>query len=481
MMKRILSIFVSCVLLAHAEKPLFDMEAIRDASTLDVEVLQDWHEVGGEVPTRQKLMSIRVGELWPGQDLRAPVRLVVPADEKAMGFHLTGGNQTKRLQQDTRPRGVDAELLKGGVGLVQTVVQTLKSQGQPELDRAMSERFIRTLNPHFSIQYWGWPATLMRAVTAATAETEYFEPGKIAVSGGSKNGASPSVSLIHDERLTAQFGTVSPLWESPLRLCDREAWDELDEFNKEEGERKPHAFLGGTYGPIYNRDALAAGHSWKDLQELAERLADDIFISRNFQALEKRGVDMLFEPGTHDFVCYDIAWGGAHYPQIPVYYIPNSGHGQKRGHPGAEKGVRNRDALLLSHFFHPPSPRLRRTRASEKMLPPPAIKTRVEKGTLFVAVKFPEGSVAESGRIFWMFDRAPDGSAAALREKFSSNDWKTMTFDKKAGAWTAEIELQPGASHIDIFSSHVKTLQIQSAPYKTCISSPYTRIQLLHR
>jgi hypothetical protein len=452
--------------LALAGKPLFNMEEILDAGTLEVDVLQDWHEVGGKVPTRQKLATIRVGELWPGQDYRVPVRMVVPADRKARGFHLTGGHQTKQLGRDAVPRGLEVELLEGGVGLVYTVVQTLKSQGQADLDKAMQDRFVETLDPQVSIQYWGWPASLMRAVTAVHAETNHFEKGKVALSGGSKNGASPSVAIIHDQRMTALHASVSPPWESPLRLCDRAAWDELDAFNKRDGIQKPHAFLGGTFGPIYNNDALAAGHRWEDLRQLANRLADDLFVSKNLQALEERGVDMLFQPGTHDYVCYDIVWGGAHYPQIPVYLKANSGHGKKKGHPESEKGERNRDALLLNHFFQ----------GLEPLLEPPSVKTRKKGRRLLVAVKFPEGSVAESGRIWWMVDRGPDGSAAYIRDMIPSDHWKDMEFDAGKEVWTAEIDLKPGATHIDFFSNHRKTINYKASTYPTCISSPYTRV-----
>ena len=52
---------------------IFDMDAICNPSTLDIEVLQDWHPVEGEILTRQKLITINVGELWSGQDFRIPV------------------------------------------------------------------------------------------------------------------------------------------------------------------------------------------------------------------------------------------------------------------------------------------------------------------------------------------------------------------------------------------------------------------------
>ena len=159
------------------------MNEIEDASTLDVKVIQDWHLVEGKVPTRQKYVTIKVGEFWPGQEYRVPVRYVVPAKGKAKGFHLTGGNQLKGLEKDYRPRGVDAELLKGGVGLVQTIVQVLSSWGEKELWGEIHQKFYKSLNTQHSIQYWGWPASLMRAVTAAYAEKEYFEKGKVAAGG----------------------------------------------------------------------------------------------------------------------------------------------------------------------------------------------------------------------------------------------------------------------------------------------------------
>ena len=83
----------TAVFRSNAAGEVFDMDAIRDPGTLEVEVLQDWHVVQGQIATRQKLVTINVGELWPRQDYRIPVRMVVPADRKAQGFHLTGKGQ----------------------------------------------------------------------------------------------------------------------------------------------------------------------------------------------------------------------------------------------------------------------------------------------------------------------------------------------------------------------------------------------------
>ena len=134
-------------------KPLFNMQEMENAATLAIEVLQDWHLVGGDVATRQKLITIRVGELVPGKEYRVPVRMIVPANRKAHGFHLTGGHNPAAIRNDAQPRGVERELLNGGVGLVYTIVQVLQQSSQGELGQAADRRFLQTLDPHSSIQY----------------------------------------------------------------------------------------------------------------------------------------------------------------------------------------------------------------------------------------------------------------------------------------------------------------------------------------
>ena len=474
-----------CVLAANgpiqAEEPLLNMKELLDAGTLKVKVLKDWHTVKGSVSTRQKLVSIAVGDLLPGREYRVPVRMIVPSEGKAKGFHLTGGHQQSRIERDAQPRGVEKDLLEGGVGLVYTMVQVLAQSGQRELGSAARRKFAETLNPRYSIQYWGWPAALVRAATTAYAEKDHFEPGKVALSGGSKNGASPSVAIIHDKRMTAVHASVSPIWDSPLRLCDRKAWDELRKSNegyvaklkKKDPQLRTsrllrHAFLGGTYGPVYNDEALDAGKKWKELEALAARMADQVFISRNLKALKARKVDLLFQPGTHDFVAFDIAWGGKHHPGIPLYLRVNSGHSIRERHPAREKDEGNKTAFLLNHFFG----------GKDAFLEPPAVSTSLKGKRLSVTVTFQPGSRAESGRIWWMYDRGPDGSAAYIRETFPAKQWKDMKFDSVKNAWTAEIDLDADASRIDFFSNHRKTIRHGPEKHSSYLSSPYTRVAL---
>ncbi len=460
---------------------LFDHEAIRDSGNLDVVIVQDWHEVNGAIVTRQKVINILVHEVITGKPYRIPVRFIVPKDRKANGFHLTGGHQLRQFDGDAKIFRGDQVLLGSGVGGVHTMVQTLNQSGQAELGKALDARFIETLDPKYSIQYYGWPLTLMKAITAAYAEGEHFEKGKVAMSGGSKNGATPSLVLNVDDRTSAVHGGVSPIWDSPLRLCDEVQWEKLHSYNKSyadsvqssgkasRGRLLEHPFLGGTYGPIYNKRALAAGHSWEELKSLAEAMADNAFISRNVEQLKTRGAEFLFHPGTHDFVCFDLIWGGQHHPQVPLYLRANSGHGIKPSHLQSEKSQDNLSAFLYQHFFDD---------FEGSLLEAPVVNSELIDNKLKVRVKFKAGSKTESGRIWWIYDRGPDGSAAYIRKLFPDDQWADMKWDKSAEAWTVEIPIKGDHQTIDFFSNHKKTLKYRGEELQTYLSSPYQRVLL---
>ena len=63
---------------------------------------------------------------------------------------------------------------------------------------------------------------------------------------------------------------------------------------------------------------------------------------------------------------------------------------------------------MLKHFF----PR----DVKGELLAPPLVQQEVKGKTIEVTVTFPKGSNEESGRIWWIFDRAPDGSPKYLTE-----------------------------------------------------------------
>ena len=455
-----------------AENPLFNTEEILDESTLETKILQDWHPVGA---TRQKLIEINVADWWPGQDYRIPVRMIVSLEGKAKGFSITGANPYEGLMEDSRPTDIQAKLLEGGVGIVKTHVKAFRQiPGKRGLDQKMRRQFMKDLNPRYTT-LWIWSMTLMRATTAAYAETDHFEKGKVAGSGSSKNGMSPAVALINDERFTATCSNHAPAYFSPTRRADREEVAKAEEANKAffEAVKAGDIDLDQQRGRVYQRVmvgseggmgqiALKAGKSMDEMQTFADRLWSSACVTENWDRLMERGVDVLFEPGTHDYVAYDILWGAQNHPQLPVYHQPNGGHDQTP-HVAAAKDEQNRDAFLWNHFF-----------GGEPLLRPPTSSHKVDEDQLSVSVRFDEGPQPISGRIWWMYDRAPAGSAPFLHVPIPEDQWADMERDPKTGSWTATIPLKQGASRIDFFSNHGH----MANGYQQYHSSPYTRVDL---
>jgi Ca2+-binding EF-hand superfamily protein len=446
--------------------PIFNTEEILDESTLDIKILQDWHvdEVTGA--TRQKLIEINVAELWPGQDYRIPVRMTVPLKGKAKGFRITGANAYEGLMEDSKPSEFEAKLLAGGVGIVKTVVKPLRQiPGKRNLQRQMMAMMQKERNPRYTI-VWIWSMTLMRATTAAYAEADHFEKGKVAGSGSSKNGISPAVALINDERFTATCSNHAFAYYSPIRMGDAEALDEVEAASKAFSEavkagdieiepERAKAFRGKTA-------QRRAGGSQDEARRSADRLMPNLCVTENWDRLMERGVDILFEPGTHDYVAYDIVWGAQNHPQLPVYYQPNGGHSQTP-HVAVAEDEQNREAFLWHHFF-----------GGDPLLKPPTSSHKVDKDKLTVSVSFKEGPQPISGRIWWIYDRAPEGSAPFLHVLIPEDQWMDMERDAKTGAWTATIPLKDGFDRIDFFSNHGH----MANGYKQYLSSPYTRVEL---
>jgi hypothetical protein len=451
---------------------IFNTEEILDENTLETKTLQDWHPVGA---TRQKLIEINVAQWWPGQDYRIPVRLIVPLEGKAKGFSITGANPYETLIKDARPTDFQAKLLAGGVGIVKTHVKAFRQiPGKQGLEQKMRRVFMKDLNPRYTT-LWIWSMTLMRATTAAYAETDYFEKGKVTGSGSSKNGISPAVALINDERFTATCSDHAFAYYSPTRRADREEMAKANAANKAffEAVKAGDIDLDQKRGKIYQRVmvgsessmdkmALKAGRSMDEMQTFADRLWSSVCVAENWDRLMERGVDVLFQPGTHDYVAYDVLWGAQNHPQLPVYYKPSGGHSQTP-HVAAAKDEQNRDAFLWHHFF-----------GGDPLMKPSASSHKVDKDKLSVRVSFDEGPKPISGRIWWIYDRAPAGSAPFLHAPIPEDQWADMERDPKTGSWTATIPLQKGASRIDFFSNHGH----MSNGYKQYLSSPYTRVEL---
>jgi predicted esterase len=267
--------------------------------------------------------------------------------------------------------------------------------------------------------------------------------------------------LINDERFTATCSDHAFAYYSPTRRGDREARAKADAANKAffEAVKAGDIDLDQNRGKIYQRVMVG---SESRMQSFLNRLLSSVCVSENWDRLMERGVDILFEPGTHDYVAYDILWGAQNHPQVPVYYQPNGGHSQTP-HVAAAKDEQNRDAFLWNHFF-----------GGDSLLSPPASSHEINKDKLRVRVSFDEGPQPTSGRIWWMYDRAPAGSAPFLHIPIPEDQWADMERDPKTGSWTVTIPLKEGASRIDFFSNHGH----MANGYQQYHSSPYTRVEL---
>jgi len=402
------------------------------------------------------------------------VRLIVPLEGKAKGFHITGTQEGESLSKDINPNAFDAKLLANGVGFVKTVIAVInRIPGKQGLQQEMQKRFMKDLNMRYN-PVWIWSMTLMRATTAAYAEVDYFEKGKVAGWGGSKRGISPAVALINDERFTATCSSVAWAWASPTRKGDRGELQKVQAANKaffeavKAGEFELEAQRAKFYrshmgGSNSNMEMMArkAGISMDELRGRTDRFMASVCVTENWDQLRERGVDMLFQPGTHDWVAYDILWGAQNHPQLPVYHAPNGGHEMQKHH--AAESDENLQAFLWNHFF-----------GGEPLLSPPTSSHEVMGDKLSVSVRFSEGPQPISGRIWWMYDRAPAGSAPFLHVPIPEDQWADMKRDPKTGSWTATIPLKEGASRIDFFSNHGH----MANGYQQYHSSPYTRVEL---
>ena len=112
------------------------------------------------------------------------------------------------------------------------------------------------------------------------------------------------------------------------------------------------------------------------------------------------------------------------------------------------------------------------------MLEAPAVNSELIGDKLKVSVKFKADSKTESGRIWWIYDRGPDGSAAYIRKLFPEDQWADMKWDKSAEVWTVEIPIKGNHQTIDFFSNHKKTLTYRGEELQTYLSSPYQRVLL---
>jgi hypothetical protein len=444
----------------------FHLLTMTDTSTLDVEVVEPWHVDTIDGTTRQKLINIHVDDWWEGVEIRVPVRLIVPLEGSVNGFVITGSGLEGSGEGDTAIDSDKQVALDGGAGVVQTKIKPLSAYADLPNSDELGARFIEELDWRYTELYL-WPAIMMRSITAASHD-DLFLPGPVIAYGSSKNGIAPLVSSIHDERITAVRSNVAFTAYTPLRANDPDAVAEVMAANRDfEAARSAEVPLPAGDQPwdyyykgysVVGFDALRdAGWSDADIQRSLARVADDFYVSENWAELKSRGVAIFSLPGSHDWVAYDVPISSAMLPDLRTYIVPNGGH-SRDGHPQAPDDNVNA-AFFAEQLF-----------GADGGLETPDIDAVRNGSSLDVTVTFPDGGVPEDSRIFWMYDRGPDGSAWYLYDLFPEENWAIMT--GSGSTWTASIPIEPGHTSIDVITTHTVTVNGNTIP----ISSPYTRL-----
>ena len=443
----------------------FHMPTLTDTSTLDVVVIEPWHVDSIDGTTRQKLIDIHVDDWWEGVEIRVPVRLVVPLNGTVEGFVISGSGLNEQSDGDEPVSASDRIALDAGAGVVTTKIKSLGYYPDLPQKGQIRARFGETLDWRYS-EYYLWGAIMMRSITAAF-DDELFQSGPVIAYGNSKNGMTPLIASIHDERITAVRSTHAFTTYTPIRAHEPTAIAHVESANQAFAAARADGLPQGDQPWNYyakgfqNLVEAAAPSGWTTIEVMAaiDRVADDLYVSENWDELTKRGVEIFSLPGSHDWVAYDVPGTGAALPGLRTYIVPNGGHG-RAGHPEAPS--KNVDAAFFAEQLT----------GAGGGLETPEITTAIDGDTLEVTVTFPDGGVPEESKIFWMFDRGPDGSAWYLYDLFPEGNWMTMT--GRGSTWTASIELEPGRSFIDLVTTHTVTVDQRVIP----ISAPYTRVPI---
>ena len=446
----------------------FHMPTMTDTSTLDIVVVEGWHVDTINGTTRQKLINIHVDEWWMGVDIRVPVRLIIPLEGSVDGFVISGGQIGGSGEGDKQLFAGEQLAIDGGIGVVMTKIKAIDQYAELPSSAILRNRFLDDLDWRYT-EYYLWSAIMMRSITAVF-DDDVFRPGPVIAYGGSKNGITPLISSIHDERITAVRSNVAFTAFSPVRANDPAAVAAVAAADSDfDSARAAGLAQGDQPWNYYNKGyrsfaalldlARAAVWSEADIQTSIDRVADDLYVSENWDQLAARGVDYFSLPGSHDWVAYDVPDTSIILPDLRTYILPNGGH-DRPGHLEAPDDSVNA-AFFAEQLF-----------GAGRGLETPDITTTVNGASLDVTITFPDGGVPEDSRIFWMYDRGPDGSSWYLYDLFPKDNWATMT--GAGNTWTASISLEFGRMSIDLVTTHTVTVGGRTIP----ISAPYTRVAL---
>lgn len=436
----------------------FDLASIRDTSTLETKVIEDWHPNPKDASIRQKLVEITICEWWPGQKVRMPVTLLAPANGVCTNVLI---ENTSAQLKVAAASGAKLRLLKEhGVGLVFigcVPIDTMEPVGRLHL--MMEEHFIQTKDTRYT-PAWIWGISDMRALTAAMAEKDVFQPKKVLATGGSKRGVATAAAGIADDRFTAIMPVVAPVIESPggpyvegmmppeiTKMNDNFIASMTDPVGREKLLIRQKARSDERITVKMARDA-----GWSDAEmKTACNAAWEACRTTNYlDVLKQRGTEVFYNQGSNDNVSPGLVELGRRFPQLPVYIVPGGQHGGAK-EAGFVKSVgglpevdENLYAFATHHFF-----------GARRMVVPPKVTTQWDKSTkhLAIMVSFPDGSEPQENTLWWSVNRHPDYS---IQMEFDA--WASAPLKKTGTAtYSGENTIEGDVKTLDVITVHAHT------------------------
>ena len=458
------------------------MTSVRDASTLETRVLEEWHPWEKDPTVRQKLVEITVCEWWSGQKVRLPLTFLAPATGGPCGNLLVGN--TGMALKAAAPAGAMLRLLKEhrvGIALIgMTTVDAMEPLGK--LDVGMKARFLQSKDARFT-PAWIWGLSDMRALTAAIAEKEVFAPQKVLATGGSKRGVATAAAGIADDRFTAIMPVVAPIIDPPggpyvEGLMPLEITRENTRFLADLEAGKNTAAPATAIEPLVARDKIRAAEritleearqaGWSEAEmKAASTLAWEVCRTTNaLPALKTRGVEIFYNQGSNDNVSPGLRELGRLFPTLPIYVIPGGQHGGAKT-AGFNKQVgslpeveENLYAFAQHHFF-----KIRSMPAPPKVVP----HWDKTKRRLDVTVTFADDILPQKNELWWSIDRHADYTFAMEYDTWQSAPLRQT--GPKTFAGETVFEREPAT--IDFVTVHGHTENGSTLTY----SSPLLRTE----
>ena len=439
--------------------PLFDLNSIRDASTLETEILSDWQLAQQDASIRQKLIEITVCEWWSGQKVRIPVTLNIPASgPPCRNVLLMNMGLNPKM---ATPNAVARSLLKEhGVGIVLVgmgTIEAMKPVGKLHL--GIHQQLLNTKNILYSAG-WIWGVSQMRGLTAAMAESDYFRLAKVSATGGSKRGIGSTIAGIHDDRFTAILPVVAPPIGNPggvfvqgtepkwLVEADKRFYADLDAGKLGLDQTVKEALLDRSERWANTRisveQARKAGWSRKEITEVENKVRDYARIVNYLPVVKAHGLDFFFNVGTNDGVTPGLLELGEHFPSFPIYIVLGGQLGGP-GTAGFARRVPSLDAVsknLISfaryHFFQ-----------DRSFVDPPKVEMgwNDKQRTLTVTARFPEKVDPQENNLWWAIDKSEPGTLASQYDV-----WGRCLCTRLGEGYTALNWLFPGNLN-DLISS----------------------------